>query len=92
MSQPANTSGALAAIEAPIGYLIDTGEMPVFYQSNVAGERTNFEGEREKRTMEVRDARALPNTFSLDVEGFAFVDHPTQMRDFFDDAEGKSVV
>ncbi len=74
-------------IEAPIGYLVDTGEMPVFYQSNVAGERTNFEGEREKLTMVIRDARALPNTFTLDVEGFAFVDHPTKMRDFYDDAE-----
>ncbi len=74
-------------IEAPIGYLVDTGEMPVFYQSNVAGERTNFEGEREKRTMVIRDARALPNTFTLDIEGFAFVDHPTTVHDFYDDTE-----
>ena len=87
MSQSADTSGATPTIEAPIGYLIDTGEMPVFYQSNVAGERTNFEGEREKRTMVVRDARALPNTFTLDVEGFAFVDHPTKVQDFYDDGE-----
>ena len=82
-----NATAAIPAVDAPIGYLIDTGETPVFYQSNVAGERTNFEGEREKRTMEVRDARALPNTFNLDVEGFAFVDHPTRVHDFFDDAE-----
>jgi hypothetical protein len=91
MSQSADVSDAIPTIEAPIGYLVYTGEMPVFYQSNVPGERTNFEGEREKRVMVVRDARALPNTFSLDVEGFAFVDHPTQVKDFYDDAEVAAV-
>ncbi|MBT3400666.1 MAG: methyltransferase [Rhodospirillaceae bacterium] len=73
-------------IEAPIGYLVDTGELPVFYQSNVAGERTNFEGEREFRAMTVRNARLLPNEFTLDREGFAFVDHTTAVTDFQDDA------
>ena len=87
MSQSTDTPDTLRTVEAPIGYLIDTGEMPVFYQSNVAGERTNFEGEREKRMMVIRDGRSLPNTFTLDVEGFAFVDHPTKVSDFYDDAE-----
>ncbi len=91
MSQTAPPDESIPTVEAPIGYLVDTGEMPVFYQSNVPGERTSFEGEREKRPMAVRDGRALPNTFSLDVEGFAFVDHPTKVRDFYDDAEVAAV-
>lgn len=91
MSQSTSQSSTVPTIEAPIGYMIDTGEMPVFYQTNVPGERTSYEGEREKRSMVVRDARALPNTFSLDVEGFAFVDHPTKVRDFYDDSEVASV-
>ena len=70
MSQSPRSSETIPTVEAAIGYLVDTGEMPVFYQSNVAGERTSFEGEREQRSMVIRDARALPNTFSLDVEGF----------------------
>lgn len=78
-------------IQAPIGYLVDTGELPVFYQSNVAGERTNFEGEREFRPVTMRNARLLPNTFELDREGFAFVAHKTAVSDFYDDAELKSV-
>lgn len=82
---------AAAAIEAPIGYLHYTGEMPVFYQSNVAGDRTKFEGEREKHVMVVRNARSLPNTFTLDVEGFALVAHPTKVKDFYDDAEVAAV-
>jgi len=72
-------------IEAPIGYLVNTGELPVFYQSNVAGERTNFEGEREFRPMTVRNARLLPNDFTLDREGFAFIAHQTSVTDFQDD-------
>lgn len=74
-------------IEAPIGYLVNTGELPVFYQSDVAGERTNFEGEREFRAMTLRNARLLPNDFSLDREGFAFVDHATAVTHFQDDAQ-----
>lgn len=91
MSQSAEPPEAIPTIEAPIGYLVDTGEMPVFYQSNVPGERTNFEGEREKRPMTIRDGRALPNNFSLDVEGFAFVGHPTKVQDFYDDGEVAAV-
>jgi len=79
------------SIQAPIGYLVDTGELPVFYQSNVAGERTNFEGEREFRPMPVRNARGLPNTFKLDKEGFAFVIHRSGVTDFYDDDQLKSV-
>ena len=70
------------SIEAPIGYLVDTGEMPVFYQSDVAGERTNFEGEREFRQMSIRNARMMSNSFSLDREGFAFVEHRSAVQDF----------
>jgi hypothetical protein len=78
-------------IEAPIGYLVDTGGLPVFYQSDVAGERTNFEGEREFRAMTVRNARLLENKFRLDREGFAFVDHKTAVTDFRDDDQLTSV-
>lgn len=79
------------SIEAPIGYLVDTGQMPVFYQSDVAGERTNFEGEREFRPVVMHNARRLPNTFSLDRGGFAFVAQKTAVRDFYDDAQLKAV-
>ncbi len=74
-------------IEAPIGYLVDTGDLPVFYQSDVAGERTNFEGERAFHPMKIRNARSLPNEFTLDREGFAFVSHRSAVLDFYDDGQ-----
>ena len=79
------------SFEAPIGYLVDAGEPPVFYQSDIAGERTKFEGEREFRAMTVFNARLLPNDFSLDGEGFAFVSHTTAVTDFQDDDQLASV-
>jgi len=75
------------SIQAPIGYLVDTGKLPVFYQSNVAGERTNFEGERAFHAMTVCDGRQLPNTFTLDCEGFAFVEHHSAVTNFYDDGQ-----
>ncbi len=83
--------GKLSQIQAPIGYLVYTGETPVFYQSNIPGERTKFEGEREKRSVTIHNARLLPNNFSLDVEGFAFTEHLTEVIDFYDDAEVATV-
>ena len=41
--------------------------------------------------MPVRDGRPLRETFDLETHGFEFVDHPTKMVDFFDEAELKSV-
>jgi|TARA_B110000196_G_scaffold11592_2_gene9527 hypothetical protein len=81
----------LADIDAPIGYMVDTGKTPVFYQSNVPGERTKVEGTREKRIMTVRNGRLLPNVFSLAVEGFAFTEHNTGVVDFHDDTEVAAV-
>ena len=82
---------ATESIKAPIGYLVNTGKLPVFYQSNVAGERTNFEGEREFHSMTVRNARLLSHDFTLDHEGFAFVAHETAVTDFQDDDQLVSI-
>ena len=48
-----SSDSELSEIEAPIGYMVDTGVTPVFYQSNVPGERTKVEGTREKRIMKI---------------------------------------
>jgi hypothetical protein len=41
--------------------------------------------------MPVYDGRALADRLSLDREGFIFVRHPTKVKDFFDEAEVRSV-
>lgn len=78
-------------VRASIGYLVDTGVLPVFYQSNVPGERTSLDGSYEQRMVSVHNARAVRSKFNLDVEGFAFAEHETKVRDFYDEAQLKSV-
>jgi hypothetical protein len=87
MASPQPDAAAPAGIEAPIVYLIPTGETPVFYQSDVNVGKTVLEGTREKKPMLVRDGRPDSAAFTLDVEGFVFARHDTRVADFWDDAE-----
>ena len=45
----------------------------------------------ELHEMAVRNGRPLRDTFKLDIHGFVFVDHHTQVKDFTDEAERKRV-
>jgi hypothetical protein len=79
------------AITAELSYAVDTGEKPVnetFGPGNIHSRRS---GEREQRPVRIRDGRPRAGEFSLDRTGFAFVAHPTAVRDFFDADELKAV-
>lgn len=80
-----------SGIEVPIFYMVDTGETPVFHQTDSPADRITMRGTREAHPMTIRNARLLPNDFSLDVEGFAFAEHVTKVTDFYDDAQLTSV-
>jgi hypothetical protein len=80
-----------AEIEVPIFYMVDTGEAPVFHQTDSPADRVTIAGTRQAHPMAIRNARRLPNDFSLDVEGFAFAEHVTAVTDFYDDAQLTSV-
>ncbi len=91
MSSPVQDVTSPSAIEVPIFYLVDTGKTPVFRQTDTPADQGTIEGTREPHAMTIRNARLLPNDFSLDVEGFAFTEHVTRVTDFFDDAQLASV-
>lgn len=78
-------------IEVPIHYMVDTGETPVFHQTKSAADPGAMRGTRVAQPMTIRNARLLPNDFSLDVEGFAFAETVTRVTDFYDDAQLASV-
>ena len=78
-------------ITAGLHYTVDTGVTPVnetFGPNNI---RRRVTGEHEVRQMAIRDGRPLAGEFDLDVTGFEFVEHRTQVRDFFDKDELKRV-
>jgi hypothetical protein len=80
------------AIRAELNYLIDTGEKPASYGG------VRFAEAERKRTgkyrgyeMAVYDGRVVADVLSLEREGFLFVRHETKVKDFFDEAEVRSV-
>src|SRR6267142_580882 len=72
------------AVTAGLHYTVDTGVKPVnetFGPNNI---RRRVSGEHEVRQVTIRNGRPLANEFDLEITGFAFMDHETQVRDFFD--------
>lgn len=79
------------AIEAVLTYAVDTGEKIVnetMGEGDMGRRRT---GVVEEKVVTMRDGRPLRDTFDLETHGFEFVDHPTQMKDFFDPDELRAV-
>jgi hypothetical protein len=78
-------------ITAEIPYTIDNGEVLVnesFGPKNIHGRRT---GTVEPKKMTVINGRALAERLSLDDQGFVFVEHKTQVKDFFDEEQVRAV-
>ena len=87
MSAPA----AEPSITAGIPYTVNTGEKLVnetFGPNNIRRRKT---GAHELRPMRIRDGRPLAGKLSLDEHGFVFVEHRTQVADFFDPQQLKTV-
>jgi hypothetical protein len=78
-------------MQAGIPYTVDTGEKLVnetFGPNNI---RRRTSGAEQVHAMEVANGRTAGRAFSLDGNGFVFVEHPTAVRDFFNVEELKSV-
>ena len=79
-------------ITAQIPYTVDTGEKLVnetFGPNNIRRRRSG--GAQDLRPMAIEDGRAVKDELQLERNGFVFVEHKTAMKDFFDEAELKSV-
>lgn len=75
------------AIRARFNYVVDTGVPAVRYIDWPEMEHNAIPPEYRECEMTVRNGRPVSDTFHLDVHGFVFVRHDTQVRDFTDDAE-----
>lgn len=79
------------AVTVDIPYTPDTGAKLVnetFGPNNIRRRKT---GAEELRSMTVRNGRLLADRFSLNEQGFVFVEHRTKVADFFDPAQLESV-
>ena len=78
-------------MQAEIHYTVDTGEKLVnetFGPNNI---RRRTSGSERQHPMEIRDGRPARKEFSLDENGFVFVDHNSAVKDFFDPQQLESV-
>jgi hypothetical protein len=91
MSETATIAGDSDAIEADIVYAVDTGET-LINQTMPHGDMSRvLTGTYEHHAMKIRNGRPLRDGFSLDVNGFVFVDHDTAVTDFLDPKQIETV-
>jgi hypothetical protein len=78
-------------VVANFNYIVDTGVPPVRYIDWPEMEHKAVPPQYRQYEMPVRNGRPLAHTFKLDVHGFVFAPHETQVRDFTDEVERKRV-
>ncbi|MDB5811564.1 MAG: hypothetical protein JWN94_3686 [Betaproteobacteria bacterium] len=72
-----------AAVTATIPYTLDTGEKLVNETFGPNNTHRRHIGAMDPHPMQIENGRPLAETFSLDQNGFAFVQHRTAVKDFF---------
>jgi hypothetical protein len=81
----------MESVSVEIPYTVDSGEKLVnasFGPNNIRRSRT---GTDDRRPMTVTNGRLCLDRFSLEQQGFVFVEHKTQVRDFFDAEQLRAV-
>jgi hypothetical protein len=91
MSQAGVAKNPVDFVEAELVYTLDTGEKPVTSTAGIREIVEDRRGQRDHRILPIHDGRTHTGKFSLDVEGFEFVDHDTKVKDFYDDDEIRRV-
>lgn len=77
----------LPQVEAELSYLIPMVEKPVNYTYEPPPGIPRHNGKYETRKLPIRNAQKISQNISLDREGFAFVAHHSNVRDFYDEDE-----
>ena len=92
MSRAESVEEIAPAFEALLHYLADTTEAPESFggisQSEADQKR---KGKYAEHSMPIYNGRAVAHGLSLEREGFILVDHNTQVKNFYDEAEVRSV-
>lgn len=85
-----DTLHPLPAVTASLAYLHPQAPTPEYRIYPASAGRPDVRPRLERYQQTVRDGRPLAQSFSLDVEGFAFHRHPTAFGRFYDEAAVKS--
>ena len=91
MAQATAREQEAGSIEALLTYTVDTGVKPVNETMGPGNLNRRRTGKTQQHAVTIRDGRKLRGEFTLEENGFEFVDHETAVEDFFDADELKSV-
>ncbi len=92
MSRAEPVEPSAPAFEALLNYLADTTETPESYggvKQSVADQKRK--GKYAEHLMPIYNGRTIVDRLSLEREGFVLVNHETKMKNFYDEAEVRSV-
>lgn len=81
----------LPYVEANLSYIIPTTEKPVNYTYEPPPGILRFSGTYQTYQLPIRNARSISQYFSLDREGFAFIEHHSSVRDFYNEEEIRDI-
>ena len=91
MARPGKREESFDSVETSLMYLVDTGEKPVSHSNAPGTTPIQHRGRYEERPVTVHNGRPIIDSLSLDRQGFVFVKHETKVKDFYDEAEVRSL-
>lgn len=86
MADVASMTDRAEDLTAKLTYTVDTGDMPVNEVMAPGKGSRRVTGVYEDRQVTLRNGRNMRDDFALETHGFVFVDHETQVPDFYDKA------
>tara|TARA_B100000686_G_C16760750_1_gene958498 strand:- start:1159 stop:1977 length:819 start_codon:yes stop_codon:yes gene_type:complete len=84
-------SGKTEYVEAILTYAIDNGEKIVNETMGPGDMSRRRTGNVEEKLTRLQNGRPIADLFDLELNGFEFIQHPTQMLDFYSAEELKNV-
>jgi hypothetical protein len=76
-----------STIQASVNYMIEDGKQLFTYTGGPGSTDIRTGGTADVHTVTMHNGRLVPDGFALERNGFRFIPHDTQMRDFFDEDE-----
>jgi hypothetical protein len=85
------TGTDIDSIEATLNYIVDDGSKIFTETASPGGSDVRTGGKLDPHLVTIYNGRHRTDAFKLEIEGFHFIDHDTQVRDFYDEAEIRRV-
>lgn len=79
------------SVEAVLNYAVDTGVKPITHTAMLDSTPVLRTGKHDPRRTVIHNGRTIAGDLSLEREGFVLVRHDTQVKDFYNEDELRSV-